>query len=191
MQDTTNGRASVLPPMATRPVLDLLQILARNHNLDSLRDNASLDPWLLPCGANLLWLLTDSLIFGKMDLAIGFKPMVAALKSFHAAVQKDIITNHAHVYSEFESLESTLRRQSAAVDRRLGQSAKSQTTPKGFVHAVQQTLFVQCANRGKTAARFRVVNRTGKSSVVDFRPRFVAEACMPEAALIFEPNGLH
>jgi hypothetical protein len=50
---------------------------------------------------------------------------------------------------------------------------------------------VQSASRGKTAARFRVVNRTGKCSFVNFRPRFAAESGMPEAALTFEPNSLH
>ena len=191
MHETTNGRDSVFPPMAPTPLLDLLQFLARTRNLDSRRDNSFPVPWLLPSGANLLSLLSETLLFRKIGPPPDFKPIVEALRCFHTAFQKDAGTKHNQVYSEFEALESTLRKQSAAVDRRLRQSATSQTTSKAFLHAVQQTLFVQCASRGKTAARFRVVNRTSKSSFVNFHPRFAAESGMPEAVLTFEPNSLH
>jgi hypothetical protein len=189
MPATTRGSKSAFPPMAPTPVLDLLRMLVRTHDLDSRRDNSFPGPWLLPSGANLLWLLSDTLIFGKIGSTPDFKPIVEALRCFHTAFQKDVGTNHSQVYTEFEALESTLRKQSAAVDHRLGQSATSQTTSKAFLHAVQQTLFVQCASRGKTAARFRVVNRTGKSSFVNFRPHFATG--LPEAVLAFQPNSLH
>ena len=194
MHEKTNERIS-LPPPAMTPMLDLLQKLAQINNVgefrspDPLRDNVSPDSWLLPSGANLLWLLTQSLVFGQTDSA-DFKRVVEALKSFHNALQGDIGTNHAQVHAEFEALEGTLRKQSAAVDRLLGQSA-SQGTSKPFLHALQQTLFVQCANRGKTAARFRIVNRTGKPSSVDFRASFAAADGVIGAALNFEPNDLH
>jgi hypothetical protein len=191
MHETTNGKNSVFPPMAPTPGLDLLKILARTHDLEARRDNSFPGPWLLSSGASLLWLLSETLLFGKIGSTPDFKPIVEALRSFHAASQKQMRANHDQVYSEFEALESTLRKQSAAVDRRLRQSATSQTTSKAFLHAVQQTLFVQCACRGKTAARFRIVNRTGKSSSVNFCPRFTAESGMPEAALTFEPNSLY
>jgi hypothetical protein len=191
MHATTSGSKSVFPPMAPTPVLDLLQMLARIHDLDSRCDNSFPGPWVLPSGANLLWLLSETPIFGKIGSTPDFKPIVEALRCFHTAFQKDVGTNHSQVYAEFEALENTLRKQSAAVDRRLGQSATSQTTSKAFLHAVQQTLFVQCASRGQTAARFRVVNRTGKSSFVNFRPHFAAESGLPEAVLGFQPNSFH
>jgi hypothetical protein len=173
-------------------MLDVLQNLNRINNSESPRD-ASYVPWLLPSAANLLRLLTESSVFGKTVPAPDFKPIVEALKSFHTTLQSDAGANYSQDYAEFEELASTLRKQSAAVDRRLG-VLDSPTRSKATLHAVQQTLFVQCANRGKTAARFRVVNRTGKASFVNFRPRLAdisSVTGVAELALNFEPTGLH
>jgi hypothetical protein len=106
---------------------------------------------------------------------------------------KEDRTTYEMTNRKFRELEATLRQQQIAVDRLLGSDGSTRDEPpKRVLRALQQTLFLQCPQRGGTAGRFRCVNKTGKPAYVDIRARKCpgAETSLPdEAIVVFEPNG--
>jgi hypothetical protein len=176
------------------PVLDVLQTLlgSQVRALDNgpLLNQGIFGQQPLSSCTLLLRLLTESLLLPSLRPDLDFKPIVEALKSIHEASQESRFENHHYPYPHqaLQELETTLRKHSRAVDQLLGEETKGGRTEKRGLHAVQQTLFLQCARYGKTAGRFRVANRTGKPAAVHFQPH-AAEPSLDYATLIFEPES--
>jgi hypothetical protein len=180
------------PQVAISPALALLQILADVNNVQhfgTLATRATGNSNMPLCGGALLPFLTGTLF--TPHLTSDFTPIVESLKSIHMALEAQGPSSSHQFNRELHGLETTLRDHAIAVDRLLGYRASGEPS-KPVLHALQQTLFLQCPRGGKTAGRFRVVNRTGKRAYVDFHPC----PCRPgedgmisaEADLAFEPN---
>ena len=100
--------------------------------------------------------------------------------------------SYEFTHQEFGKLETMLRQQQIAVDRLLGYRETDGDQRKPVLHALQQTLFLQCPKRGKTAGRFRCVNRTSNAALVDIRqrqPQDTEDGLPDEAIIKFEPIG--
>jgi hypothetical protein len=142
-----------------------------------------------------LWELSQTLILRFLSSTPDLSRIVAALRSVHNDFQVDGRGDRAvyeTTHHKFRKLETTLREQQIAVDRLLGCRETLGNPRKPVLHALQQTLFLQCPQRGKTAGRFRCVNRTGKAALVDIRPRRFqdTEGGLPHEAIVtFTPNG--
>jgi len=182
------------------PILDLVRILSLANNVHPLSAGALVPRGVIPDGQtspNLpaLWELGKALFLSPLTSTPDFAPLVERLRSIHNASRNNERGVKAHrekTHSTFFELESKLRDQSEAVDRLLGSRNSREMRGKAFLHALQQTLFLQCAQGGKTAGRFRCVNKTGKPAVVDIRARRCSgpDGVLPDEATIdFEPNG--
>jgi hypothetical protein len=175
------------------PALDLLKILMlvnkRDEGLDCQRLAGQMFPSLPAFLAELSKALPNS-ITPNPDLT----QTVKALKSVHEAFQSNAREDrggHENTYREIRELEAKLREQSTAVDHLLGQRS-GEPGSKAVLRAFQQALFLQCPQGGRTAGRFRCVNRTGKPAYVDIRPRSCrgAEASLEDQAIVeFAPTN--
>jgi len=148
-----------------------------------------------PLSPIFLWELGQARIFPFLSLTPDLSQIVAALRSIHNNFQvngREDRASYETTHRKFRKLETTLREQQVAVDRLLGYRVTDGDSRKPALHALQQTLFLQCPQQGKTAGGFRCVNRTGKSALVDIRARRSqdTDAGLPAKAIItFEPNG--
>ena len=141
-----------------------------------------------------LWELSQALILCFSSSPPDFSRVVAALRSVHnfQVNGREDPARYESTHQEFGKLETMLRQQQIAVDRLLGYRETDGDQRKPVLHALQQTLFLQCPKRGKTAGRFRCVNRTSNAALVDIRQRQPqdTEDSLPDEAIIkFEPIG--
>lgn len=73
---------------------------------------------------------------------------------------------HEHV----RQAEALTRAGHAAIDRLLGRAGNGATAPDLRPALVQETVYLQCARRGRTAGRFRCVNRADATVRARVRP---------------------
>jgi len=183
--DTVNPFLSPLSP-----VLELLKQAAPDNNVSayprpSVRDEVSLRPHQM---VGLMPLLASSLFLPTLRSRSDFTAIVEALRSIHAGFQSNR-RPYEEIHQTFHELEARLKDHLVALDRVLGHRAKPEKPTKAVLHALQQTIFLQCSRSGKTAGRFRCVNRTGKPAYVDFRTRSYGDvAAISGATLAFEPS---
>ncbi len=148
-----------------------------------------------PLSPIFLWELSQAPILPFLSLTPDLSRVVAALRSIHNGLQvngRESRASYETTHRQFHKLETTLREQQIAVDHLLGYRATGGEPRKPVLHALQQTLFLQCPQWGKTAGRFRCVNRTGKAALVHIRPRRSqdTEGGLPDEAIVtFRPNG--
>ena len=141
-----------------------------------------------------LWELSQALILRFSSSPPDFSRVVAALRSVHnfQVNGREDPASYESTHQEFGKLETMLRQQQIAVDRLLGYRETDGDQRKPVLHALQQTLFLQCPKRGKTAGRFRCVNRTSNAALVDIRqrqPQDTEDGLPDEAIIKFEPIG--
>ena len=182
------------------PILDLVRILSLANDVHRLGTGALVPRGVMPDGQTspslpTLWELGKALFLSPLTSTPDFAPLVERLRSIHNASRNNGRGDGAHcekTHRTFSELETKLREQSEAVDRLLGSRNSREVRGKAVLHALQQTLFLQCPQGGKTAGRFRCVNKTGKSAVVDIRARRCSGPdgiLQDEATIDFEPNG--
>lgn len=164
------------------PAFSILNIVANASETGSSNPSAS-------AATPILWALSKSVSRPELS-AHDFGPIVESLRRFHqAASGVDDRISHKKIHQPLREIETKLREQATAVDRLLAFSSSD----RPFLHALQQTLFLQCPRGGKTAGRFRCVNRTGAPALVDIRARRALagadESCKSEPAVTFEPTN--
>jgi hypothetical protein len=82
------------------------------------------------------------------------------------------------------------RRQKLALERLLGQAFVADDAAGTLVPTFQQTLYLQCPRDGRSAGRFRCVNRNARSARLEVTCESVigkASGRLPAAQVLFEP----
>ena len=129
--------------------------------------SAPQSPFLVPR------LILDSVARGAEDIARLLAP------AFDAAAGSD--GRSARLYSalrgQFDRLERDVRQHAATVDRLLNRAS-----PTPGAAAYQETLYLQCSRGGRTAGRFRCVNRRDRRTSVTSSLRPFTMNGLPKAA---------
>jgi len=117
-----------------------------------------------------------------------FRPLVEVLRCIHqAASEREIGGSHENIHQPLQDLEAKLREHTTTVEQLLASSESDQP----ILHALQQTLFLQCPRGGRTAGQFRCINRTGTAARVDIRSHGAVGDDDPrnEPIVTFEPTN--
>lgn len=200
MRPYGNQAGAVPSPFSASPALDLLNGLLRLNGMSNFRappslgEEPTLSPQMVLSGATILPLLARSLLMSPLDSAPDFSSVIEVLKSIHGRANSNgnKASGPERIHRLLQDLETGLRDQSAAVDRLLGYNSSSKDTAnESVIHALQQTLFLQCPKQGKTAGHFRVANNTGRSGEVHFRvyPSHTPEIGSTGAVMTFDPSS--
>jgi hypothetical protein len=117
--------------------------------------------------------ILDSLARGIDDLARLLAPVSDA-----ATVSNDrAVRRYSTLRAQFDRLERDVRQHAVSVDRLLNRAS-----PAPVAAAYQETLYLQCPRGGRTAGRFRCVNRRDRRTSVTSSLRPFTMYRMPQAA---------
>ena len=149
------------------PICDLVDALREIHESKTAPDTRAVPHWPGLSGAGLHFptffsrLALESLTRGSEDL---FRFLTPAPNSA-SGVSPNEARRYDALRGRLEQMEREARRHADAVDRLLERdepSVRAATRPTPY----QETLYLQCMSSGRSAGRFRCINRRGQPTSV-------------------------
>jgi len=165
------------PPEAPLPdVVAALRDIYHSKSRDAPPPSAVHSGQDLPSPALFSRVILDAIARGNDDLAQLLAPLNRA-----AAVEPEAVRRYSALRNRLEQFEQDARQHAAAVDRFLNRASSTAGQRDGTVPS-QETLYLQCQRAGRTAGRFRCVNRRRHRASVTLSPRPFTINGVPQTA---------
>jgi hypothetical protein len=165
------------PPEASLPdVVAALRDIYNCKSLDAPPPSAPHSGQDLPSPALVSRVILDAIARGNEDLAQLLAPL-----NREAAFEPEAVRRYSALRNRLDRLEQDARQHAAVVDRFLNHDPSTVGQRDGAVPS-QETLYLQCQRAGRTAGRFRCVNRRSHRASVTLSPRPFTINGVPQTA---------